>query len=189
MHSRMIFPGACAGVLCAMLACRQAPPPDGPPVTTVYDSKTGKLSELLSDRNGDGKNDTHAFMDGALLQRVEIDKNGDGTPDRFEYYLPPSAGGTAQQPWLDHVEERLDGRVVRRETYSRGVIARVEEDTDADGRIDKWETYENGTLVRMDLDLTGRGTPDRRLVYGPNGEVTAVQSDPDGDGRFETVSH
>jgi hypothetical protein len=77
--------------------------------------------------------------------------------------------------------------VTRREFYVKGVIDHVEEDTDGDGRIDKWEQYAAGALVRMDLDLSGRGFPDHRLTYRPDGSLERTDVDTAGDGRFKTV--
>ena len=155
-------------------------------ITPVYSKETGKLAELTSDRDGDGKVDTRAFMDGVRIQRVEIDRDRDGRTDRWEFY---SANRPADDPQLERVEESegADGRVVRREYYEAGVISRVDEDTDGDDRVDKWEHYERGLLSQVELDLLGRGKPTQRLVYRVGGTVERVESDPDGDGTFELV--
>jgi hypothetical protein len=156
----------------------------------VYDPKTGRLKELVSDRNKDGKPDMWAYMDGAKIERIEIDRNGDGRIDRWEHYGPLPAGAAANTaPPLVRAEEANagDDRVTRREFYVRGVVDRVEEDANGDGRLDKWEQYSGGTLARVDLDLQGKGFADRRLVYGPGGAVDAIEEDPDGDGRFVPV--
>ena len=159
--------------------------------TPVYSKETGRLEKIESDRDGDGKIDTRAYMDGVRLKSIEIDRNADGKPDRWEYYVPVAPGTTAANSpdgrnVIDHADEASgsDGHVTRREFYTNGLIARVEEDTDADGRIDKWEYYTAGVLARVDLDLTGRGTPDRRLVYGASGNLDHVEADPEGDGTF-----
>jgi hypothetical protein len=155
-------------------------------LTPVYNKETGKLAELTSDRDGDGKVDTRAFMDGVRIQRVEIDRDKDGRTDRWEFYSPDSP---ANDPQLDRVEESegADARVVRREYYESGVISRVEEDTDGDDRVDKWEHYAHGLLSQVELDFHGRGKPTQRLVYGSGGTVERVESDPEGDGTFKVV--
>lgn len=169
-----------------MLAGCSAPaaPPAGAP-TPVYNKVTGVLEQLVSDRNGDGKPDTWAFMSGTRITRIEIDRNGDGRPDRWEYYTAPLADGSPT------VIERADEAnaedattVTRHERYAGGVLQSVDDDTDGDGRPDKWETYDSGRLARVDLDLAGRGTPTRRLVYSADGTMTQVEVDPDGDGQF-----
>ena len=42
-------------------------------------------------------------------------------------------------------------------------------------------------MARLELDLQGKGFPDRRLVYGPDGNVIRTEADPDGDGTFVIV--
>lgn len=161
-------------------------------ISTVYNPQTGKLEQLLSDRDHDGRSETRAFMDGAVIKYIEIDRNGDGLPDRWEYYGSPAVTANAPAPAtnaIDRAEEANGpGRAItRREFYVQGTIQRVVDDTDADGRPDKWETYERGLLVQVDLDLLGKGRPTQRLRYDAAGNVTAVEADPDGDGVFEPV--
>ena len=90
---------------------------------------------------------------------------------------------------LERIERstRRDGTVSRREYFDRGVLTRVEEDTDGDGKIDKWETYSEGTLAVMALDTKGRGTPDRRLIYRPDGTLNRIEADPNGSGTFRPI--
>jgi hypothetical protein len=181
-----------AAVLALMtsVACRGAEPPvEGRPMP-VYDTSTGRLKELVSDRNGDGRPDFWAYMDGSRIERIEMDRNGDGRIDRWEHYGPLPAGAAADAPPpLVRAEEANgpDDRVTRREFYLQGVIDRVEEDSDLDGRVDKWEQYNGGALARVDLDLQGKGFPDRRFIYGPSG-LDGIEADPDGDGRFAPMA-
>ncbi len=156
----------------------------------VYNKQTGRLEQLLSDKNGDGKIDTRAHMDGVRLKMIEIDQNADEKADRWEYYIPAATSGATVRPTTSTVIERVEeagqrnGRITRREFYTDGVIARTEEDSDFDGRLDKWEFYEAGQLMRVDLDLTGRGAVTRRLLYKADGTFDRVEEDPDGDGKF-----
>ena len=172
---------------CAVLAaCTGSPRSSGPEVSPVYNAETGKLEKLVSDKNGDGKVDTWAFMDGAVLKHIEQDRNGDGQPDRWEYY----EDGTMAKPGRIIRAEEANGPsnvVTRREHFEDGLIRRVIDDTDADTRPDKWESYESGRLVRVDLDLVGKGYPSQRLTYGAEGSVLRVETDPDGDGVFTQV--
>jgi hypothetical protein len=66
-------------------------------------------------------------------------------------------------------------------------MERVEEDTDGNGSIDKWETYADGALAVLALDIQGRGTPDRRLIYRPDGSLERIEADPTGSGQFQAV--
>jgi hypothetical protein len=166
--------------------------PGGAATTPVYDPGTGRLERLESDQDGDGVVDAVAFMDGVHIKYVEIDRDHDGRPDRWEYYVPNPAGepGPGSPDGRNLLERAEEGAAqgegtTRREIYERGLIARVEEDSDGDGRMDKWEFYEAGELRRVDLDLAGRGTPDRRLTYTDAGVV--IEADPDGDGLFTPV--
>lgn len=154
----------------------------------IYNKETGKLEQLVSDRNRDGTPDTRAYMDGVIVKYIEIDRNGDGVADRWEYYKPVSEGNA--EVAIDHAEESngQTARISRREFFVGGVVRRVEEDTDDDGRPDKWESYEAGVLTRVDLDLLGRGFASQRLVYGGDGSVIRIETDPEGDGVFVVLS-
>lgn len=160
-------------------------PPSATTTTPVYNPQTGRLEEIVSDRDGDGVVDTRAFMDGTRLLRIEIDRDNDGRVDRWEFYI--SSPGSPQGVLIERAEEANgpDATVTRRDVYEAGVLRRAEEDTDLDGRIDKWEVYENGRLAHVDLDLAGQGRPTRRFVYGPDGTVARMEADEDGDGQFE----
>lgn len=156
-------------------ACGPAPPTGQ--ATPVYNQTTGRLEQLVSDADANGTPDARAFMDGVALQRIELDRNQDGKPDRWEHYAPsPGAVGAGTSPAIVRAEEANgpDARVTRTEFYKDGVIARVEEDTDLDGRPDKWETYEDGDLRYVDLDLDGRGVATQRLAYAADGTATTA---------------
>ena len=172
-------------------------------VQPEYDA-TGRLKQLTYDRDGDGKIDTWGFMDGARVVRVEVDENGDGQVDRWEYHTTGSqgaagangadgatgAGANGVETTVERIDRstRHDGRVSRQEFFDHGVLTRVEEDTDGDGKIDKWETYTAGALAVLALDSKGRGTPDRRLIYEPDGTLGRIESDPNGTGTFQPIS-
>jgi hypothetical protein len=97
--------------------------------------------------------------------------------------------GPAADNTIDRIERatRHDGRVSRWEHFENGLLTRVEEDTDADGKVDKWETYTAGALSMMALDSHGRGTPDRRLLYRPDGTLDRIETDPDLSGHFQPL--
>jgi hypothetical protein len=177
-------------------------------VKSEYD-KSGRLTRLEYDRNGDGKIDTWGYMDGSRVVRVDVDEDGDGKVDRWEYHRDlkttndsrtstgssgsPGANGSASagggDPTLERIERatKHDGKVSRREFFENGLLARVEEDTDGDGNIDKWETYSGGTLAILAIDTKGRGTPDRRLIYQPDGTLSRIETDPSGTGTWHPL--
>jgi hypothetical protein len=183
-RGRAAWPLAVAAAVVA--GCASPPPPDSPErVTPSYNAGTGRLEKITYDRNGDGRPDASAYMDGTRITRAELDEDFDGRFDRWEFYA--GAGASRAAAVLARVEQatRPDGRVSRWETYADGQLASAEEDTDGDGRPDKWETWEAGALRSMALDPAGRGTPDRRLVYPPDGSEPRLEVDPDGTGRFQ----
>ena len=183
----MRVPAACVALLVGVAACSGNRPDRIGDATPVYNKQTGALEELHSDRDGDGKVETRAFMDGVRLKHIEIDRNADGKTDRWEFYTPAAgAAAGSSETTLSHVEEAgaFDARITLREFYQGGAKVRVEEDTDLDGRIDKWEIYERGVLARVELDLLGKGYPSQRLVYRADGNLDHIETDPEGDGVF-----
>lgn len=178
---------AVAVCLAGVLACGSKPPAGAAEVTPTYSEQTGRLTQLTSDRDKDGKVDTWATMDGSRVVKIEIDESGDGKPDRWEFYKPGT--GAHASGVLERVEvaTRHDGKVSRREFLENGQLARIEEDTDGDGAVDKWETYKNGALALMELDTARRGKADRRLVYGADGGLDHIEADADGSGTFRVL--
>jgi hypothetical protein len=184
------------------LSCRNADKQKQRAVTPEYDTRTGRLTTLKYDSNGDGKVDMTSTMDGARLIKVEIDTDFDGVPDRWEYYgsnrqiekvgfsrqhdgkedawTYSDAAGNVQKI---EISTRRDGKVERTEYYEGGRVARADEDTDGDGRPDKWETYDGGRLAIVAFDTLHRGTPDRRLVYAADGSAR-MELDANGTGTW-----
>ena len=175
-------------------------------ITPEYDTKTGRLSLLKYDANGNGVVDTWSYMDGARVVRIEIDKDEDGKIDRWEYYGADQklakVGFSRQNDgkedaWsfprpdgsIDRIEisTARDGKVTRIEHYQQNALVSAEEDSDGDGRMDKWERYDGARLASVAFDTRHRGTPDRRLIYGADGSVR-VEADEKGDGTFVPVS-
>ncbi len=184
-----------AAAACGPSTPAAAPTGTGPAATPSYDQQNGRLSELDFDRNGDGKIDTRAMMDGVLVKSIEIDRDGDGKADRWEYYEPVTVGAVpAGSPDGHSIITRAEeangptSRITRREFYEQGLVVRVEEDTNADGRVDKWETYQGGLIATVDLDLSHRGRPEQRFVYRQDGSLDHVEADARGDGTFKTIS-
>jgi hypothetical protein len=61
---------------------------DDPRVIRIVDPATGRLRLLIYDADGDGRFETRSYMDGERLLRIEIDEDGHGLVDRWEYYAP-----------------------------------------------------------------------------------------------------
>ena len=189
----------------ALLAAACSRGADATRITPEYDKKTGKLTLLKYDSNGNGKVDTWSYMDGARVVRIEIDKDENGSIDRWKHYGADGklekigfsrANDGKEDAWsfpgadgsIERIESstRRDGKVSRIEHYRNNVLVSAEEDTDRDGRIDKWETYAGDRVASVAFDTTRRGTPDRRLTYPADGPVR-VEVDRDGAGHFVPV--
>ena len=174
-----------AGVGLAIAACTDQSRPEaaGIAVAPTYNRDTGRLEKLTADQDGDGKQDTVAVMDGSRLKSIAIDRDNDGQADRWEYYEPAATGpGTTafdRRALIVRADESATpgGRITRQEFYDKGTLQRVEQAGNLDGRVDKWEYYTNGVLSHVDLDLSGKGVPDRRLIYAANGDVVRVEQD------------
>lgn len=175
--------------------------------TTVptYDSATGKLKELTFDHNKNGRIDTWTQMDGARPVLTRMDRDEDGTVDRWEYYDQAgkllkvgfsranggkpdawaySGTGTEQIERIEISSTADENSIDRWERYAAGnVLIEADEDTNRDGRPDKWETYSRGVLSTVAFDETQDGRPDRRLTY-QQGAVTVIESDPDASGKY-----
>jgi hypothetical protein len=160
---------AAVALLVASMACSSSGPgaAESAGVKATYSRTTGKLELITYDTNKDGKVDAWSHMDGTRLVSMDIDRDFDGKPDRWEYY---AADGALEKVGMSRAG---DGRVNAWAFQGRdGGLERMEVDTDYDGRVDTWETYRDGALASVELDTTRDGKPDRRLTYGPAG-VTA----------------
>ncbi|OGW79712.1 MAG: hypothetical protein A3G33_01535 [Omnitrophica bacterium RIFCSPLOWO2_12_FULL_44_17] len=67
-------------------------------------------------------------------QKVEADRNYDGTIDRIEYY---------QNGFIARVEEdtNFDGKADDFTDYIEGKPVKTERDTNGDGRVDAWISF------------------------------------------------
>ncbi len=153
----------------------------------TYDERTGRLKELTSDANGNGRIDTWTEMDGNRALRSRMDRNEDGRMDRWEYddgggqlvkvgfsrrddgkpdaWAEPSPDGRISRVLVSSVgdEKKID----RWETYdpatpgagpdSAQSLVAVEEDSNGDGRADRWEKYSAGRLQTASFDENGDG--------------------------------
>lgn len=198
---------ACLLAWLALAGCDLRTTLDEGPVKPIYDETTGKLRELQYDSNGNGTIDIRTFMDGNRPVQSEIDADEDGVVERWEYYRADGSVEKVGTSSLNDGNEDIrtfpgpDGQVTRIErsthrdgTFNRtellehGVVVRAEEDSNGDGRPDRWESYQGGTLSVLALDTTlARGRPNRRLVYGPGGEMLRIEVDTKGDGTFEAA--
>jgi hypothetical protein len=166
------------------------------------------LQRLDWDANGDGRVDYRTYFVAGVAVRTEIDDNADARVDRWEYVAAgtelrltgtASANDGVEDTWVWPPDEAGEIRVDRAQYRDRAIdrheymrddeLVRVEEDSNRDGAIDKWETWKDGVLreAAFDTGLTA-GRPDRRLSY-ERGRFAYLETDVDGDGRFERASN
>lgn len=184
------------GSLVATASCAR------PHVIAVYDPDTRLVSRVDYDDEMSGQIVARTYYSKGHAARLEVDADGDGSIDRWEYYradgtlmrLGTSSGNDGREDmWAASagdsmrvdISTRRDGFVDRREFHEGGALTRVEQDTNFDGLADEWQEFDGGKLRLLLLDSEfRRGRPDRRLVYGPDGSATGIEIDPDGDGTF-----
>ena len=141
----------------------------------------GHLLRVVSDRNGDGRAEmVTIFSPGGNVVRAQIDTDGDGVVDRWEYYGPDGrvakVGFSRRTPGKPDMWAYPDGF---------GGVGRREYDDDGDGIAERAEDLLDGVVVAEELDTNGDGRWDRRLVRGPGGAIERVETDPDGEGHWQ----
>jgi hypothetical protein len=190
--------------LIAVGALSCSPPPESSPSSGGYlfqkgpyqalYGKDGHIIRLLHDENGDGRPESvTVFRPNGRPERVEIDTDGDGVVDRWEYLGQSGLekiGSSTKKPgkpdlWVytdasgavtrRDLDEDGNGSVDRIERYLGSRLVKVEVDGDGDGRIDRWQDWGSGRLAAEELDTDGDGRPDRRLRYTLAGNVAAIE--------------
>ena len=191
--------------LAVFSACAPSVSRDRDRPSAEYDRETGRLQRLTFDSNADGRNDAVGIMDGTKITRIELDTNGNGTVDRWDFFDADrrlarvglarrddgvmdavAVYGPGERLLQMEISTRRDGRFDRVEFFENGALARADEDTDGDGRVDKWETYRPNPLAgaageaasivtAVAFDDTSSGRPTRRLVYGPDGTLARAE--------------
>jgi hypothetical protein len=120
------------------------------------------------------------FSPGGSAIRAQIDTDGDGVADRWEYYGPDGrvakVGSSRRSPGKPDTWSYPDGF---------GGVGRREYDDDGDGIAERAEDLLDGVVVAEELDTDGDGRRDRRLVRGPSGAIERIETDPDGEGHWQ----
>ncbi len=126
-----------------------------------------------------------------------MDEDNDGWVDRFEHYdadgVLEKVGRWRKQPgradeWIyrgpdghpARIEYDDDGNGVpeRAELLDHGRLVRIEIDSDHDGKMDRWQDWRAGRLTSEEVDTDRDGKPDRRLVFGPRGRLSRMETLP-----------
>ena len=158
----------------------------------TYDERTGRLKELTSDANGNGRIDTWTDMDGSRPLRSRMDRNEDGRLDRWEYY---DDNGKLMKVGFSRRDNGKpdawavpgpDGRILRVLASSAG----------DESKIDRWETHDPAapstssgqaqaqTLAAVEEDTNHDGKPDKWEKYA-GGVLQTAAFDENGDGRVD----
>ena len=118
---------------------------DEPGAGRVYDSETGLLKLVATDRNSNLWFDmwTH-FADGRAV-RSELDENEDGVIDYWRHYAPD---GSVHKVGFSTLRDGVEDAWVY--VDEAGVLKRVEYSTRRDGVVDRTELYEDGAIVRVE---------------------------------------
>jgi hypothetical protein len=191
-------------VFLGLVACRDPfPSPERPPVRlyqegryqTTWDDRS-QLIRRLTDADGDGRAErVELFTPERRVRRAEIDTDLDGAVDRWEEYgsegeltrlglarrapgrvdlwiVPDGRGGLRRR----ELDQDGDGSFDRFESYEGATLVRVAMDADRDGHVERWQEWRNRALLAESFDIDADGAPDRRLRYGPDGRVVAVEA-------------
>lgn len=144
--------------------------------------------------------------DGQVEQQIDI--NGDGQPDVFNFFKPRSDGPRTltrkdvDLNWDGHVDVRTwfnpDGTIEKEEMdgdfdhvvdwvdhYQGGKRVLSEVDTDYNGAYDLFKIYEGGKVRRRERDSNGDGRIDYWEYLDEQGVVQKVGRDVDGDGVMD----
>jgi len=124
-----------------------------PRVQRVYDPGTKRLKVIMADTAGRGKVDTWYYMDDDRLVRMEVDRDGDGVIDRWEYFGPD---GKLQKIGFS---TRDDGHVdAWRYRGPDGQLVKIEYSAGRDGIVTSTDYYDHGAKVRVDR-IVAEGLP------------------------------
>ncbi len=147
----------------------------------AYYDQWGRLERIEVDSNGDGKPDRVSHHAGKKQPtRVDIDTDFDGHFDRWELY--DDAGrltriGASRQGNVPDMWEVLD---------PQGHVARREYDDDHNGKIDRVEVLEGGRVTQTEVDADRDGRIDR-WQHWSQGRLVSEELDTDGDGRPDRI--
>ena len=153
---------------------------------TLSERTTGDgLLEQQIDLNGDGTADVYNFyqatdVEGArLLVRKEVDLNWDSRIDVRSWF---DLSGQLEKEEMDG---DFDGMVDWVDHYQGGKRVLSKVDTNYDGQFDLYKIFEGGKVRRKERDTNGDGNIDFWEYLDEAGRVIKTGQDIDGDGVMD----
>jgi hypothetical protein len=142
------------------------------------------LTEQQIDINGDGVADVFNFFQERSegprqLVRKELDLNWDSRVDVRTWF---DSEGAIEKEEMDG---DFDGRVDWVDHYQGGVRVLSEVDADYNGKFDLYKTFEKGKVRKKERDTDGDGKVDLWEYFDTEGNVVKVGRDVDGDGEMD----
>ncbi len=136
------------------------------------------------DLDGDGQPDIYNYYrqldaEGRLLLRKEMDLNKDGRIDVWSFFTDT---GALER---ENMDGDFDGNVDWVDHYQGGKRVMSEIDTQNSGRFDLFKYYESGHIRRKERDTSGDGQVDHWEYFDDDGQVIKVGWDIDGDGQMD----
>jgi hypothetical protein len=187
-----------AAALLALAACNGKKNNKVPEVTPSVDRiKESELPEeglVLQeiDMDGDGRTDVfNYFRERSAASRLRVkrkaDLNLDGQIDAISEF--DEEGELERELW----DSDFDGSLDWTDHYQGGVRVMAEMDTNYDGRSDIWFYYVKGDdgrprIDRKERDTNGDGLIDFWERFDAEGNVTRTGRDVDGDGKMDERS-
>ena len=141
----------------------------------------GRLFRVELDQDGDGKVELWNFYDPEeRLEKQEQDRAADGKVDTY-VTLDPATGKELRVLRDTDADGEIDSWRIN---HPDGSTERLEEDRNRDGKADRFVTFAEGKPSRFEEDSDYDGRLDTQGDLGPEGDVLADERDTDGDGAF-----
>jgi len=157
---------------------------DGPAAAETTERLTeGGLTMVEVDLNGDGRAEVYNYyrertQADRLLVRREADLNQDGRIDIWSFF--DESGAVTQEK----MDGDFDGTADWVDHYQGGKRTLSEVDTNSDGNFDLFKYFVDGKLVRKERDTTNNGKIDFWELY-EDGKVVKAGRDTSGDGNID----
>lgn len=169
-----------------------APAPPRPPLRSPLWFATGLIVGGLAvvwllrtpasrdgvDYDGDGDYESTYFYAGQVLSRTEIDRDNDGKSDGRWHFNHEGAETRFES------DDDFDGVFETQVELERGNFKLARIDRNGDGRPDEIQNFHHDIIVSAHILDESSGRVVSREFYG-KGQLTAVEFDRDGDGKFE----